>query len=78
MSGALPWYVLLLPLVSAAVILLATRRSGGISSIVSVGSAVLGFLLSCLIFSSPDAKAPELIWIDLRPALYVPLGVLLD
>ena len=78
MSGASPWYVLLLPLISAAVILLFTRHSGGVSSIVSVGAAVIGFVVSCLIFASPNTSALELTWIDIKPFLYVPLGFVLD
>ncbi|CAA9214188.1 MAG: NADH-ubiquinone oxidoreductase chain L [uncultured Chthoniobacterales bacterium] len=78
MASALPWFVLILPLVSAATILLATRRLGGTSAIVSVGAAVIGFLASCMIFASPETKAPEFAWIDIKPFLYVPLGVVLD
>ena len=78
MTGALPWFVLVLPLVSAATILLVTRRSAGISSIVSVGAAVLGFVASCMIFASPETTAPAFTWIDLKPLLYVPIGVVLD
>ena len=78
MTGALPWFVLVLPLVSAATILLVTRRSPGISAIVSVGAAVLGFVASCLIFASLDTAAPEFTWLDLKPLLYVPVGLVLD
>ena len=78
MSSALPWYVLLLPLLSAGTITLFTRRSGGISSVVSVGSSVIGFALSCAIFASSSTSALELTWIDLKPLLDVPLGFILD
>ncbi|MDQ3625733.1 MAG: NADH-quinone oxidoreductase subunit L [Verrucomicrobiota bacterium] len=78
MTGALPWYLLLLPLISAVTILLVTRRSGGVSSIVSVGASVLGFIFSCLIFASPNTSALELTWIDIKPLLHVPLGFVLD
>ncbi|HSH39416.1 MAG TPA: NADH-quinone oxidoreductase subunit L [Chthoniobacterales bacterium] len=78
MTGALPWFVLILPLISAATILLATRRSGGVSAFISVGAAVLGFVASCMIFATPQATAPEFTWIDLKPTLYVPLGIVLD
>jgi len=72
------WYVLLLPLFSAATIILFTRRAGGVSSIVSVGAAIIGFLFSCAIFASPNTSALELTWIDIRPYLEVPLGFILD
>ena len=78
MSNVLPWYVLLLPLVSAAVILLVTRRFSGISAFVSVGTAVIGFVCSCFIFAAPNTPTAEFTWIDLRPLLYVPLGLILD
>src|SRR4051812_43752399 len=78
MSSVLPWYVLLLPLVSAAVIVLLTRRSAGVSSIVSVGAAVIGFLLSCVIFSTENISAAQISWLDLRPHFFVPLGLTVD
>jgi len=78
MSSLLPWSVLLLPLISAAGIVLITRRWPAISAFVSVGSAVIGFACSCAIFVSPPAATAEFTWIDLRPLLYVPLGLILD
>ncbi len=50
MSSALPWYILLLPLISAAVIVLLTRRLAEVSAIISVGAAVIGFICSCVDF----------------------------
>jgi NADH-quinone oxidoreductase subunit L len=78
MSSALPWYVLLLPLISAAVIVLLTRRLGDVSAIISVGAAVIGFIGSCMIFASSSTSAAQVIWIDLKPLLFVPLGFVLD
>ncbi|MFL6521789.1 MAG: NADH-quinone oxidoreductase subunit L [Chthoniobacterales bacterium] len=76
--NALPWYVLLLPLFSAAVIVLLTKRSPGLSSFISVGAALAGFAGSCVIFATADLQPIELTWIDLKPVLYVPLGFVLD
>ncbi len=78
MSSAIPWYILLLPLVSAATIFLLTRRNAGISATVSVGAAVIGFVLSCVVFNSPATTAVELTWIHLKPLLEIPLGLTLD
>ncbi|MGZ5538575.1 MAG: tripartite tricarboxylate transporter substrate-binding protein, partial [Chthoniobacterales bacterium] len=78
MSAALPWYVLLLPLVSAAAILLFLRRSSGISAFVSVGSSIIGFICACLVFRSSEPGTIDFSWIDLRPLFYVPLGLTLD
>ena len=77
MNG-LPWYVLLLPLFAAAVIILFTQRSPGLSSFISVGAALAGFAGSCVIFATADLQPIELTWIDLKPVLYVPLGFVLD
>src|SRR5256714_779927 len=76
--NALPWYVLLLPLFSAAVIVLLTKRSPGLSSFISVVAGLASFALSCVIFATADIQPLELTWIDLRPVLYVPLGFVLD
>jgi NADH-quinone oxidoreductase subunit L len=76
--NALPWYILLLPLLAAAVIALVTRKSPGVSSFISVFAAVAGFAGSCVVFASSDIAAPEFTWIDMRPVLAVPLGLVLD
>jgi NADH-quinone oxidoreductase subunit L len=44
----LPWLILLLPLVSAAVITLFTLRSKTVSSLVSIGAVVAGFVMSVM------------------------------
>jgi NADH-quinone oxidoreductase subunit L len=76
--SALPWYILLLPLLAAAIIVLVTKRRAGISSFLSVAAVLSSFVLSCVVFAMPDIKAVELTWIDLKPVLSVPLGFVLD
>jgi len=44
----LPWLILLLPLLSAAVITLFTLRSKTVSSLISIGAVVAGFVMSVL------------------------------
>ena len=44
----LPWLILLLPLLSAAVITLFTLRSKTVSSLISIGAVAAGFVLTCL------------------------------
>src|SRR3954465_1811968 len=78
MNPALPWFLLILPLLSAAVIVLLLQRLHTASAFVSVGAAVLGFVASCLVFFSGSTVAPEITWIDLRPRFYVPIGFTLD
>src|SRR4051812_21121454 len=77
-NGLLPWAVLILPLISAAIITLVTKPSRNTSAFISVGAAVIGFAVSCIIFVSPDSPVVQFTWIDLRPLFYVPLGLTLD
>jgi len=74
----LPWFVLLLPLASAAAITLFTRRSKTVSAAISVAAVLGSFLCSCAVFTKIDISTPEVMWIDIRGTLQVPLGFLLD
>jgi NADH-quinone oxidoreductase subunit L len=78
MASFLPWYILLLPLASAVLIMLVTRKSHAVSSFVSVLAVSSCFLASCFVFAQQDISAAELTWIDFRPAFYVPLGLTID
>src|ERR1700704_6445361 len=78
MNSSLPWYVLLLPLCSAAVIVLFTRRSRTLSGYISVASLLGSFVCSCLIFLRSDISAAQFTWIDIPDAFNVPLGLTLD
>ncbi len=44
----LPWLILFLPLLSAAVITLFTLRSKTVSSLISIGAVAAGFVMTCL------------------------------
>ena len=50
----LPWYVLLAPLVAAALITVFTRRSKKLSSFLSCAAVVVSFGGACLIFARKD------------------------
>ncbi len=76
--NALPWLILLLPLAAAAVIALLTKSWPSVSAFISVSAALAGFALSCLLFVTPDIQTLELTWLDMRPVLYVPIGLVLD
>src|SRR6476620_8298667 len=76
--NALPWYILLLPLFAAAVIVLLTKSRPGISSFISVLAVLASFAMSCVVFATQDIQPVELTWIDLKPIFYVPLGFVLD
>jgi NADH-quinone oxidoreductase subunit L len=78
MTNALPWFILLLPLVAAAAIALLTKAWPGVSAFISVSAALAGFALSCLVFATPDIQPLQVTWIDLRPVFYVPIGFVLD
>ena len=70
--------MLLLPLASAAVITLFTRRFKTLSAGISVLAVLGSFLCSCLIFVRIDISAPEFTWLNIRGTLQVPIGFVLD
>jgi NADH-quinone oxidoreductase subunit L len=76
--SALPWYLLLLPLLAAAAIVLFTKSSPGLSSFLSIAAVLASFVCSCVVFATPDIRTLELTWLDLRPVFHVPLGFVLD
>ena len=59
-NSLLPWYALILPLLSAATITLFTRRAKTLSAFISVAAVLASFICSCLIFAEPEISAPEL------------------
>ena len=74
----LPWYVLLAPLVAAALITVFTRRSKKLSSFLSCAAVLVSFAGACLIFARKDASAVALNWIDFPGIFTVPFGFVLD
>lgn len=78
MNSSLPWFVLLLPFAAAVAIVLFPKPYPTLSSFVSVSVSLIGFICSCIVFLKPHMQTLEMTWIDLRPVLYVPLGLLLD
>src|SRR5438105_7871092 len=77
-NSLLPWLALLLPLGSAGVISLFTRRWKNISSAISIAAALGSFVCSCAIFGKVDISAAEFTWIDIRGVFTVPLAFFLD
>src|SRR5437868_5149119 len=77
-NSLLPWLALLLPLGSAGVITLFTRRWKNISSVISVAAVLGSFVCSCAIFGKVDISAAEFTWIDIRGVFTVPLAFVLD
>src|SRR5437764_10985177 len=74
----IPWLVLLVPLASAAIISLVTRRARSLSPFISVVAVLISFSCSCTIFAKPEISATELPWIEIRGFLRVPIGFTLD
>src|SRR5205809_3551369 len=77
-NSLLPWLALLMPLSSAGVITLFTRRWKTISSAISVAAVIGSFICSCAIFGKADISGPEFAWIDIRGVFTVPLAFVLD
>src|SRR5438270_2932220 len=74
----LPWFVLLLPLASAVVITLFTRRWKNVRSYISVAAVLGSFFCGCAIFVKADISAPEFNWIYIRGVFSVPIAFVLD
>src|SRR5207248_2916385 len=55
-----------------------TKSWPRLSSFISVAAVLASFAISCAVFASGDLHPPELTWIDLKPVLHVPLGIVLD
>ncbi len=78
MDPHLPWFVLLNPLLTAALIHLALRRAPAAATGLSVLSAVLGLITAIGIWFSGTPSAPiEISWIQLA-SLRIPIGLLVD
>ena len=78
MSSILPWLILLVPLLSAIVIALFTRRFKTLSSLISVGAVLVSFLCACVVFIRGTTAAAEFTWIGISGIFQVPFGLTLD
>jgi len=76
--SVIPWLVLLVPLVSAGLIALVTRRGRSLSAFISVVAVSISFICSCVVFTRPEISAAEIPWIEIRGFLQVPIGFTLD
>ncbi len=79
MDSYLPWFILVNPLVSAAVIHFLLRRSATSAALVSVTSACLGLAAAFGIwFSAGPSALLEVAWLDFGTAFRVPIGLTID
>src|SRR5215218_943816 len=82
MDPKVAWFILLNPLLFAALIHLFCRRSASTATYLSVVSSLFGLVLAFAAFNSGGGhgRAPvfEVSWIDFGPAFRVPIGLLFD
>jgi len=76
-----PWLILFLPLLSVAVIALFTLHSKVLSSLISIGAVVTGFVLTCLFIAAngfhPEVTETSISWLSIG-GLNVDFGLKLD
>jgi NADH-quinone oxidoreductase subunit L len=73
----IPWFILLNPLFTAVLILLATRRSHSVSAAVSTLSSLFGLVASLVALTLPDTHS-AVSWLNFGAVLQVPFGVSID
>src|SRR5689334_6067774 len=73
----IPWFILLNPLISAAIILFATRRDHGTSAAISTISAFLGLAAAAVAAIQPPIHS-AVTWLDFGGVLQIALGVQVD
>ncbi len=78
MNTALPWYILLVPLIASVVILVLTRPWPTLSSYLSVAAVLISFGCSCALFASTANHSLQIPWLNFRPQLAVPIAFTLD
>lgn len=77
----LPWLILLLPLLSAALITLFTLRSKTVSSLISIGAVVAGFVMTCIFVNANGihySGETSVNWLTIGDSLSVDFGLKLD
>jgi NADH-quinone oxidoreductase subunit L len=79
---ALPWIILFLPLLAAAVITLFTQKNRDLSAVLSVGAVIVSFGLSALFVAvngwEPAAREISVNWLSIGQALQIDFGFRLD
>ncbi len=78
----IPWFILLNPLIAAALILFVTRKCHASSTTLSVMSSFFGLCAALIAFTFPSGHGHAIHsavnWLDFGGALTVPFGVQLD
>ncbi len=74
----IPLIVLMLPLLSALIILLLHRSLGGASALISIGSSLICLVASIALLGSPDKTYPLFTFIHFSDALNFNIGALIN
>jgi len=75
---ALPWIILLTPLLSAAFITLFTLRMRSLSGMISVAACLVSFIGTCFLFSKPNGtEFAQYHWLDI-PGFTITIGFTID
>src|ERR1017187_859861 len=78
----LPWLILFLPLLSVAVITLFTLRSKTVSSLISIGAVVAGFVMTIIFIAAngfhPAVTVTSVNWLSIGHYFNVDFGLKLD
>jgi len=76
---ALPWIILLTPLLSAAFITLFTQRLRNFSAMISVAACLVSFVGVCVLHFWPNGSPTAAMgWLDLGPVFSVSIGFTVD
>jgi NADH-quinone oxidoreductase subunit L len=75
---ALPWIILLTPLLSAAFIALFTQRLRNISAYISVAACLVSFIGSCALFTVHGPVQSEFRWLEIGPQFSISIGFTVD
>ena len=76
---ALPWIILLTPLLSAAFIVLFTQRMRDLSAKISVAACLVSFVATCLLLAKPDGTAfASFQWLDVVPQFSINIAFQVD
>ncbi len=77
-ANLFPWFILLNPLITAVLILAATRKQHAVSATLSTMSAFFGIVASACAWTLPEHTHSAVTWLDFGAALQVPIGVQID
>jgi len=76
---ALPWIILLTPLLSAIFITLFTQRTRKLSAMISICACLVSFVAACILFAKPGGMPVAAFrWLDIVPNFSISIGFTID